>query len=288
MTYEEFLQGIKWTENHWLRLSAGKTPQPQHSYESLRARGSNHWLHLETLSAAGLGQEIIDGFLNTATWNCHVWKPRSAEGAQVIQELQRAIHNASTYYGALRGNQLGNLNVLTMITIAGNPIPVSQVIIGVYEGFSQVRPRFGPVPSSKLMHMALPDLFMMWDNAIIRGYHVPQYRSILSGRPKLSYLPFLLLMDENARHIRSTSGTGLSMHWPAFLAYVRAQCGYSNLVTMTRLLDIANYAVGHPQPGAPAIRCRVCCERTNSILSQVESALTQSTGASVRLGRFKC
>lgn len=289
MTYEMFLEGIKWTEAQWRRLGAGKTLPPQFHYENLRRRGAGYWLNLDQMTTTQLSQDIITGFLNTAEWCCHLPSPKKpTKHAVLLTGLEKAVRHLAPYYQALAGLALVTLDFSGAATLARQPLPVSYVITRIYEEYCAIKPVFGRVPASKLMHMALPDLFMMWDNAIINGYGVPSCRSHVANNVNASYLPFLILMQENAKHVKATSGAGLTMNWPDFVAFLRAQCGYGNLVTMTRLLDIANYAVGHTQQGAPQIKCRRCCERANQRLAGAEFRIEQYTGSGARLGRFKC
>lgn len=289
MTYEHFLQGIKWTEAQWRRLSAGKTLPPAFHYESLRGRGTNYWLSLHQMTTTQLSRDIIAGFLNTAEWNCRLPGPRKpAKHGPMVANLKKAINHVAPYYQALTRFELVNSNFLGATSLMAQSVPISHIITRTYEEYCAIKPKFGRVPASKLMHMALPDLLIMWDNAIIEGYRVPSCRSRLSNELNASYLAFLVLMQENANHIKHTSPAGLSMHWPNFVASLRAQCGYHNLVTMPRLLDVANYAVGHPEMGAPPIKCRECCERANSRLPQIEASIKQQIGKQLSLGRFIC
>jgi len=54
-----------------------------------------------------------------------------------------------------------------------NRLRISHVIHHVFDVLTnEVGGRFGAVATSKLLHIALPDLFVMWDNAISDGYDV--------------------------------------------------------------------------------------------------------------------
>lgn len=285
MTYEELLTGIKWTEERWRRLGTARSLPPQFHYESLRRRG--YWLNLEQMALAQLSRDVITGFLNTAEWCCHLPGPgKPAKHQTMLRDLKGAVNNVSPYYQAIKRLKLVDLDFMATTSLNSQSLPVAHVIPLIYNEYCAIRPQFGRVAASKLMHMALPELFMMWDNAIIKGYGVPHRRSDLSGRINASYLPFLILMQENAKHVKATSGAGLSMGWPDFVDYVSVHCGSGSLATMTRLLDIANYSVGHLSAGGPDIRCRECCNRANALLPRVELLIEQYTGVRARLGRF--
>lgn len=279
MDCKDFLQGIMWTKQQWtLAQSRRKLPYTS-SYEYLTQKSGINWLHLETMGANALSNQIVTGFLNTAEWNCHLPGPNKPEHVQMVANLKGAVDKLPPYYAALKNFKIYDLNFFGIASLGKSPVPISLVIAEVYATFCAIAPRFGPVPASKLMHMALRELFVMWDNAIIKGYHVPSYPS-----DKPQYLPFLVLMQENARHIKQTDPAESNVTWADFLGRINQQCGYKGL-SMARLLDIANYAVGHPKRGAPKIKCDTCCESANRILDQLESHINPFQGV---LGRFRC
>jgi hypothetical protein len=195
---------------------------------------------------------------------------------QVVHNLQNALTKLSPYYQAVAALDLENADLQAFASSSGVGSPVILIILEIYATLSHIQPRFGPVPASKLMHMAIPDLFIMWNDAIIKEYHVPSYPS---DRPQ--YLAFLVLMQENIRHIRATYPGSTSQ----FVNNLNTECGYTGL-PMTRLLDIANYAVGHPEKGAPHIKCEQCCEKANQRLRQLEDFIKQQF-TPAKLGRFR-
>jgi hypothetical protein len=282
MDYEDFLSGIMWTQRQWVHNQQQRKLTKKFPYEALTGRGEDYWLHLEKMDETKLGKEIITNFLNTAEWSCHLDRPGSAKGKEMVQSLKKAVDRLPEYYAALKGLNIGELDFMSTTVLAGKSVPISPIIAEIYATYCAIKPRFGPVPTSKLMHMALPELFIMWDNAIIKEYHVPSYPS-----DKPQYLSFLVLMQENARHIKETGPAGSNVSWEGFLSHINAQCGYKAL-TMTRLLDIANYAVGHPEKQAPNIRCKRCCEGANARIPGLEAFIKQYLGSDINLGRFRC
>jgi len=287
MEFEKFLEGIAWTKREWQDIGKRiKLPQSS-SYEALRKRGDAYWLHLETMTEDRLSKEIITGFLNTREWNCRINKPNTSAGKRVVQNLKKALDKLPPYYAAVKNLRIedADLQGLTELKVTGGvpvKVPVILIVAEIYATLCEVKPRFGPVPASKLMHMALPNLFMMWDDAIIKEYHVPSYPS---NKPQ--YLTFLVLMQENIAHIRATHAKGSSITNSQFVRDVNVVCGYRNL-PMARLLDIANYSVGHPERGAPNIKCKRCCETTNVKLGQLEALIRQYSGSEdTKLGRYR-
>ena len=282
MFYDQFLRGIKWTRSQWASASLRRNLPFTSDYDYLMNKAGVNWLHLEKMGINALSSQVITGVLNTAAWNCHLPGPSKPQHKQMVANLNSAVNKLAPYYAALKGSNVYDIDFFGNVLLGNTSSPTSLVVGEIYAEFCSIKPVFGKVPASKLMHMALPDLFVMWDNAIIKEYHVPSYPS---DNPQ--YLPFLVLMQENAQHIKATSPTGLSLSWEDFLPQVNKQCGYASL-SVARLLDIANYAVAHHKKGAPSIRCRDCCGKANARLSKLELLIGQYTGSRLSLGRFRC
>lgn len=104
--------------------------------------------------------------------------------------------------------------------------------------------RIGPVGASKIIHLRLPDLFVMWDNAIRRGYKKDDYKEeYVRIRDKLGpslhnfkrweereakeYILFLGTMQEASKNI----------------AWNKEQ--FDN-TTLAKAIDEYNYSVYHP------------------------------------------
>ena len=162
----------------------------------------------------------------------------------------------------------------------GSQAPIIPVIAEIYYTLSAIEPRFGPVPASKLMHMALPNLFVMWDDSIINGYHIPKYPS---NKPQ--YLIFLVLMQEYIKHILATcpkNNTDIG----ALVNNINSIAGYQN-VPITRLIDIANLEVCGSNTSFPVTRCKICSGNANLKLSNISSYLKTNYSIDASLGCLK-
>jgi hypothetical protein len=274
MEYEAFLRGIAWTQDVWTRDEKRRKLPQDDSYEALRRRVYDYWIHLRLMTEAQLGKEVISEFLNTRRWNCHLDSPERTNGKMIVCNLKEALEHLPECYIALRSFELANIDFHNQNVLS--------LIAWIYSKFRQIKPRFGPVPASKLMHMALPNLFMMWDNAIFKSYRVP--RDLFGER---SYVAFLLLMQENIRHIKETHPVGSCMTSEELSRQIIMQCGYDDL-PITRLLDMANYAVGHPEMAAPAIKCQRCIEMTNRRLDDLQQDLhLAELTKTLQIGRYR-
>jgi hypothetical protein len=178
MDYERFLQGIAWTKNDWGQRKPADKPKCQKyssfGYSALRQRGDDYWLHLEKMDRDTLGEEIINCFLNTKIWSVHLPRPNNPDRGKLLINLKRAVDKLPEYYASVQSLRIEEIDFKEIAVLEGIERPVTFVIDSIYAILRNVEYNFSKVAASKLMHMALPNLFMMWDRAIINdGYHVP-------------------------------------------------------------------------------------------------------------------
>ncbi|MBL7062539.1 MAG: hypothetical protein ISS54_07375 [Dehalococcoidia bacterium] len=261
MDYESLLHGIAWTKSKWgppkLYRRRKCKKYIDFSYSGLRQRGDDYWLHLERMGEKELGEEVINCFLNIKEFNCHIDNPGTDKGDKLVQNLKNAVDALPDAYAALAGCTIENVDFRQK--------SIRSRIDQIYFCLCAIDPDFPTfvrkVPATKLMHMALPALFVMWDNDIIKSYDVP----LMGDTP--FYSAFLMLMQENIRHIRETNPKGTDMTSQELARQINKQCGYDSLA-MPRLLDIANYAVS--RKGSGIQKCSKCIEVTNRRLETVE------------------
>lgn len=259
MEYDKFLAAILWTKaergKRKLKREPGCQKYQDFSYVALRARGDNYWLHLEKMNKAELEEEIIDCFLNAKGWFCHLDSPGTPRGQRMVCNLKKAVDKLPDFYADLKDFRLEDMD------FGGDNL---FLIDQVYSIFRQIKPKFGAVPASKLMHMALPNLFMMWDDGIIKKYGVKKQVLLYFERRVWSYTAFLMLMQENIRHIKETNPRGSSVTNQELLRQINTQCGGKGL-PITRLLDMANFAVS--RKGSGIKKCSKCIEVTKRRLA---------------------
>ena len=284
MDYDKFLAAIRWTRQEWEKRNptpaSGYQKHTCCSYPALRERGDEYWLHLEKMNSVWLEEEIVDCFLNTSRWYCHLDPPHTLRRRSMVCNLKKAVDQLPEYYADLKGLRIEDFDTEGNVFLKGREKPVTFVIDSIYSIFRNVEFNFAKVAASKLMHMALPDILMMWDNDIIDGYNVPRQNLVGFTKRVRSYTAFLILMQENIRHIKETCPGGSHLTNHAFQRQINKGCGYEDL-PITRLLDIANYAVAHPEKGAPPVKCDRCIQVTNSRLDKLAWSRQN------RVGRFR-
>lgn len=229
MDYTQFVVGIQYFNQKW----PSSRGNPDHKYASLRRLGDNYWLHLENLSESQIQDQILDNFLNTPAWNCYI--PHNG-----VPDLKRAVDQLPDYYATLRSDTIEEIDFQESVALKGTQVPVADVIDSIVSLFRQIKPKFGLVPASKLMHMALPDLFVMLDRGIRQKYNVPTHKLVGFDTPKWWYVAFLVLMQEQASHIATTYPGSIEIGRQAAIAQIR---GKYNGSPVPRLLDMANMAV---------------------------------------------
>lgn len=229
MRHSDFVRGIQYFKKKW----PSSLGNPVHKYSSLREHGDEYWLHLENLSQAEIETEILDGFLNTRVWGCRVAR-------NSVPDIKIALDQLPEYYAPLSRARVEDIDFSGSVALKGSQVSVVYVIDCIVALFRRIKPKFGLVPTSKLMHMALPNLFVMVDSGIRRKYQIPKHKLVGFDTAKWWYVAFLVLMQEQVRHMVDTyTGSSNIESKPAVEQLKREYGG----MPLPRLLDMANMAV---------------------------------------------
>lgn len=227
MQYGELKEGIKYFHDRWPPHQGNV----EEKYAALRLRGDDYWLHLEKMDPDRRMEEIIDNFLNTKAWNVHI-PAKEPKRSKVKNGLEKAVKQLPQYYTDLQRNRIEDVDL--------KDSSIRSVINSIYCTFLQIEPKFGRVAASKLMHMALPDLFVMWDSSIIQRHCIPRERlTHIKGKAR-SYVGFLVLMQENILHVIKSYPEESQLTSQEVVQRIRAE---NNNLSLPRLLDMANMAV---------------------------------------------
>ena len=103
--------------------------------------------------------------------------------------------------------------------------------------FLGVKPKFGSVPASKLMHMAIPELFVMWDTGIKSKYHLSSYYTANHAK---QYVKFLKLMRLQIQHTIKSYQQTKNVNTETAIQHIKAKDNYS---TLARMVDKYNFAL---------------------------------------------
>lgn len=141
------------------------------------------------------------------------------------------------YYAVLRGETLNDVDFAQLQSIGNQRVSNSDVIKKIMRCFLRVRPKFGPVAASKLMHMAIPRLFVMWDTGIRIEYGIPTYYGTDHAR---NYLGFLKLMRLQINHATNCYSKAYDIDVQTTIEQLREKDKNS---TLPRVIDKYNFAI---------------------------------------------
>ena len=156
------------------------------------------------------------------------------------RDLKGTVDELPKYYAALTGTWIEEIDFQGRTEVNGKEESNRFVMNYIYSRFLQIED-FGPTVASKLMHMALPDLFVMWDDGVIQRYCIPKEKNLPGFRKgKMSYVAFLILMQENICHAIESHPGASGVEKRAIVQDIQAA---HNGLPLPRLLDMANFAV---------------------------------------------
>jgi hypothetical protein len=237
MDYAELRQGIEYFERKW----PPNRSSDDYTYEKLRQRDAQrhgYWLHLEGMSSEELAKDVVGGFLNH--WKCRIPTKDFKQWYDAGYNLKDAVDKLPEYYASLASFKIESVDFAQQITLKHATKTIQDVVDSIYSIFLQIKTKFGPVAASKLMHMALSDLFVMWDDGIIQHHCIPKQSFAGVKQKARSYVGFLILMQENICHVIESYPRRSQLTRPEVVQEVRA--AHNNL-PLPRLLDMANMAV---------------------------------------------
>ena len=236
MHYSELEKGTEYFEYKWPPYQGDSAEK----YPALRRKGDQYWLHLERLNEDQLMDEIIDHFLNTKTWNARIPTQSFKNWKEVRAGLKNAVDQLPDYYAALDGFRIEDIDLQHGSTQKGmGEESIRSLVNHIYSRFLQIK-GFGTTAASKLMHMALPNLFVMCDRGILQRYCIPVEKlPEVKGKPR-SYIAFLILMQENIRHVIESYPRASELTDPEVVQRIQAE---HNNLSLPRLLDMTNMAV---------------------------------------------
>ena len=186
-----------------------------------------------SLQANDIRQKVIRGFLNR--WRCRVKNVAA-------NSIQRTLQSLVPYLRALNNLSIQSIQFNNPVIVGNNNMTISQVIEYCYTQVRNIGYNFGPTATSKLLHILQPDLFVMWDDAILEHYKNINGQISDSGR---GYLTYLKMMKRLANHIHTVFQNAV-LTPPAHAdqdpaSYLNAQMGYNPPKTMAKYLDEYNW-----------------------------------------------
>lgn len=181
------------------------------------------WDRLQSLTESQVRETVVS-FPNK-------WKTRIPYGC--VPELTTVLRTLADRLSALRGERL--LNVDFSETRVG-PMKISEVIVQCFETISKVQAesrRFGFTGTTKVMHMIIPELFIMCDRSIAEGYGYAQNA--------VGYGKFIVEMKHFARSLVDNYKLEFEVDDPEAIVQIQRLCNDEGKA-FTKTLDEFNYA----------------------------------------------
>jgi len=163
------------------------------------------WDNLNHLSDQECRGSVLT-FLNL--WKCRISYHRS-------NKLAKSCKRAHVFLSALKHENLLELNLFKKVRVRNERIEVYKVILKIFDILSEVQ-HVKATAASKIMHLANPNLFVMWDDQIAENYG---YSGNSAG-----YVNFLMRMKVEASKMEKEYSRDKKVKVP-----------------LTRLLDIYNW-----------------------------------------------
>lgn len=220
MNFEDLLEGIKYYNDnysHW-----------NNSYNDLRKKGDDYWLHLEKLDESHLKNQVLKLFINR--WLCRA-------SYECAPALKLALEKSAPLYLAFKNESLITIDFNAMKNIGGQHLSNAELIKKIMGNFLDIQPKFGPVAASKLMHMAIPYLFIMWDTKIKKQYGISNY---FSSNQAVLYVKFLNMMQLQINHVTADYARKNNISIQDAILQIME---HDNNSTIPRILDKYNFGI---------------------------------------------
>ena len=180
-------------------------------------------------------QKVVRDFLNR--WKCRVQNtPQSANA------IQTTLQNLLPYTQILNGLIIATVNFTQQVNVNNSLMTVGQVIVHCYTKVRNIKYKFGPTATSKLLHILQPELFIMWDKEILSHYRQQNRQVSDSGQGYCAYLEF---MEQAAMQVHQ-SFRNAALNPPATAnqtpaVYLSTQMNYNSFKTLAKYLDEYNW-----------------------------------------------
>lgn len=171
----------------------------------------------DELSADEIRDKIID-FLNR--WKCRI----SNDSAETVKEK---LVETRPLTQSLSDKRLFDVNDSLKSSKTG--------MMKLYEKFDSI-PHFGATATSKILHIINPDLFVMWDQNILKHYH---HKNLLISDSAQGYVAFLSLMSEMGREVTLDFHKSHPQSSPE--VYLCEKLGYNLQKSLAKFIDEYNW-----------------------------------------------
>ena len=179
--------------------------------------------------------QVIKGFLNR--WKCHIHN-----NTQSANTIRTTLKELSPYLQAIDKLKIEDVNFSKNVNVNKTSMTIGQVIEYCYTKVRNIGYNFGPTATSKLLHIIQPKLFVMWDNEILKHYHVLDKHVFDKG---IGYQVYLELMKKMSNQIITNFQDATLNPAPKAnqnpATYLSEQMGYKPHKPLAKYLDEFNF-----------------------------------------------
>jgi hypothetical protein len=175
------------------------------------------WDNLSSMSEESV-RKIVIPFLNK--WKCRL-------PYECASELAKAMQRVEPLLKPLRNFKIESVDLLASISVEGKMLRILELIEEVFDAIQQVkagRRTVGFTATSKILHMTIPEFFVMCDEKIRKAYGCEGNAA--------GYGNFMIRMNLLARDLLAQANGNKDMI---------LSCSKWKGRTLARLLDIYNY-----------------------------------------------
>jgi hypothetical protein len=158
-----------------------------------------------------------------------------------LMKLESHIRNKSQELKALENLNIVSINLENSVNVSGQSKPLRDVIIDLFEIFSDISERQGRrdyTASSKTLHVLLPKLFVMWDNCIRCAYGCKIKRNTDAGA---KYFTFLKRVQKEGKEAIESYRQEHDCTINEAIERIKKELYEGGFYSFARLLDIYNF-----------------------------------------------
>jgi hypothetical protein len=156
-----------------------------------------------------------------------------------LKKLRQAILNSEPILRRLRKRSILSVKLNDNINVNGEAKPLHDVIVELFEIFSKVsKARKNYKGSSKILHVLVPELFVMWDDTIRCAYGCRVMSEAEAGE---KYFKFLKRVQRVAKEVIDSYRTEHNCGVNEAVKRIRRNLYEEGFYTLARLVDQYNF-----------------------------------------------
>lgn len=179
------------------------------------------------------------------SWNAPYYRYHPYTSTEFYSIVAEILERTRPSFYALQENSIEGVDFEYELPVDNETIKAGELIKNIFSEFSDEK-AIGKIGAAKAIHLLAPELFVMWDNAIIRQYHRTHGRSYWrthKAGDRDCFLEFMEEMQSAGRESIETCCHELDCPAEEARERIRKECsGRVHMVSLAKALDQNNYA----------------------------------------------